>query len=57
MVSNGADDSAALMSVFDVGGNGGTGGDVILECSPRVWDFSGLQRHLVCVCIFCQNVF
>ncbi|ESW28608.2 hypothetical protein PHAVU_002G003900 [Phaseolus vulgaris] len=29
------------------GGNGGTGGDVILECSPRVWDFSGLQRHLI----------
>ncbi|XP_012569718.1 probable GTP-binding protein OBGM, mitochondrial isoform X2 [Cicer arietinum] len=29
------------------GGGGGRGGDVILECSPRVWDFSGLQRHLV----------
>ncbi|KAK7280337.1 hypothetical protein RJT34_25400 [Clitoria ternatea] len=29
------------------GGNGGRGGDVILECSPRVWDFSGLQRHLI----------
>ncbi|XP_014497329.1 probable GTP-binding protein OBGM, mitochondrial isoform X1 [Vigna radiata var. radiata] len=29
------------------GGNGGKGGDVILECSPRVWDFSGLQRHLI----------
>lgn len=32
----------------NVGGNGGRGGDVILECSPRVWDFSGLQPHLVC---------
>ncbi|KAK7406348.1 hypothetical protein VNO78_07972 [Psophocarpus tetragonolobus] len=29
------------------GGNGGRGGNVILECSPRVWDFSGLQRHLI----------
>ena len=29
------------------GGNGGRGGDVILECSPAVWDFSGLQHHVV----------
>ncbi|KAK4265821.1 hypothetical protein QN277_026822 [Acacia crassicarpa] len=29
------------------GGNGGRGGDVILECSPKVWDFSGLQHHLI----------
>ncbi|KAK9951476.1 hypothetical protein M0R45_006916 [Rubus argutus] len=29
------------------GGNGGRGGDVILECSPTVWDFSGLQPHLI----------
>ncbi|KAH7672744.1 P-loop containing nucleoside triphosphate hydrolase protein [Dioscorea alata] len=28
------------------GGNGGRGGDVILECSPAVWDFSNLQHHL-----------
>lgn len=28
------------------GGNGGRGGDVILECSPRVWDFSSLQHHI-----------
>ncbi|KAJ0020258.1 hypothetical protein Pint_32369 [Pistacia integerrima] len=28
------------------GGNGGRGGDVILECSPSVWDFSGLQNHV-----------
>ncbi|CAK9146350.1 unnamed protein product [Ilex paraguariensis] len=28
------------------GGNGGRGGDVVLECSPTVWDFSGLQHHL-----------
>ncbi|KAL5750239.1 hypothetical protein ACOSP7_024842 [Xanthoceras sorbifolium] len=28
------------------GGNGGRGGDVILECSPTVWDFSGLQPHI-----------
>eukprot|EP00249_Psilotum_nudum_P004152 c17695_g1_i2 orf=344-781(-) len=27
------------------GGNGGRGGDTILECSPRVWDFSHLQHH------------
>ncbi|KAF3454709.1 hypothetical protein FNV43_RR05157 [Rhamnella rubrinervis] len=27
------------------GGNGGRGGDVILECSPTIWDFSGLQHH------------
>ncbi|KAI4323565.1 hypothetical protein L6164_023160 [Bauhinia variegata] len=29
------------------GANGGRGGDVILECSPKVWDFSGLQHHLI----------
>ncbi|KAL6195589.1 hypothetical protein ACLB2K_031207 [Fragaria x ananassa] len=29
------------------GGNGGRGGDVILECSTTVWDFSGLQPHLI----------
>lgn len=28
------------------GGNGGRGGDVILECSPRLWDFSSLQHHI-----------
>ncbi|CAA0809760.1 Probable GTP-binding protein OBGM- mitochondrial [Striga hermonthica] len=28
------------------GGNGGRGGDVILECSPSVWDFRGLQHHV-----------
>ncbi|XP_031128356.1 probable GTP-binding protein OBGM, mitochondrial [Ipomoea triloba] len=28
------------------GGNGGRGGDVILECSPAVWDFSGLSHHI-----------
>ncbi|KAG6631479.1 probable GTP-binding protein OBGM, mitochondrial isoform X3 [Carya illinoinensis] len=28
------------------GGSGGRGGDVILECSPTVWDFSGLQHHI-----------
>uniref|UniRef100_A0A0E0MID4 Obg domain-containing protein n=1 Tax=Oryza punctata TaxID=4537 RepID=A0A0E0MID4_ORYPU len=28
------------------GGNGGRGGDVILECSRSVWDFSGLQHHM-----------
>lgn len=28
------------------GGNGGRGGDVILECSPTVWDFSSLQHHI-----------
>lgn len=51
MVCSGADENAILMSVFNVGGNGGRGGDVILECSPRVWDFSGLQHHLVCTYI------
>jgi len=57
MVCNGANDGATLVSVFNVGGNGGRGGDVILECSPRVWDFSGLKRHLVCTCIFYQSFF
>ncbi|EPS72002.1 hypothetical protein M569_02756, partial [Genlisea aurea] len=28
------------------GGNGGRGGDVVLECSTSVWDFSGLQHHI-----------
>ncbi|CAD6255510.1 unnamed protein product [Miscanthus lutarioriparius] len=28
------------------GGNGGKGGDVILECSRSIWDFSGLQHHM-----------
>ncbi|KAK3020243.1 hypothetical protein RJ639_045567 [Escallonia herrerae] len=28
------------------GGNGGRGGDVILECSPTLWDFSCLQQHV-----------
>ncbi|XP_013600912.1 PREDICTED: probable GTP-binding protein OBGM, mitochondrial [Brassica oleracea var. oleracea] len=28
------------------GGNGGRGGDVILECTHAVWDFSGLQPHV-----------
>ncbi|CAN4075714.1 unnamed protein product [Withania somnifera] len=29
------------------GGNGGRGGDVILECSPTMWDLSALQHHIV----------
>ncbi|XP_075490401.1 putative GTP-binding protein OBGM, mitochondrial isoform X1 [Primulina tabacum] len=28
------------------GGSGGRGGDVILECSAAVWDFSSLQHHI-----------
>ncbi|XP_020575139.1 probable GTP-binding protein OBGM, mitochondrial [Phalaenopsis equestris] len=28
------------------GGNGGRGGDVYLECSATLWDFSNLQHHL-----------
>ncbi|KAF3332680.1 putative GTP-binding protein OBGM [Carex littledalei] len=28
------------------GGNGGRGGDVFVECSQAVWDFSGLQHHV-----------
>ncbi|KAL2480883.1 putative GTP-binding protein OBGM [Abeliophyllum distichum] len=28
------------------GGNGGRGGDVILECSTAVWDLSCLQHHI-----------
>ncbi|XP_071719671.1 probable GTP-binding protein OBGM, mitochondrial [Rutidosis leptorrhynchoides] len=28
------------------GGNGGRGGDVILECSQTVWDLSSLQHHI-----------
>ncbi|RZC78755.1 hypothetical protein C5167_002974 [Papaver somniferum] len=30
----------------DGGGSGGRGGDVILECSPKVWDFRNLQHHM-----------
>jgi hypothetical protein len=33
----------------NAGGNGGKGGDVILECSRSIWDFSGLQHHMVCL--------
>ena len=38
-----------LLCIFgtNVGGNGGKGGDVILECSPTIWDLSGLQHHVV----------
>lgn len=32
----------------NTGGNGGRGGDVVLECSATVWDFSSLQHHIVC---------
>ncbi|PWA43592.1 GTP-binding protein Obg/CgtA [Artemisia annua] len=28
------------------GGNGGKGGDVILECSRTIWDLSSLQHHI-----------
>ncbi|KAI3771010.1 hypothetical protein L6452_02160 [Arctium lappa] len=28
------------------GGNGGRGGDVILECSSTAWDLSSLQHHI-----------
>ncbi|KAK9122691.1 hypothetical protein Sjap_012293 [Stephania japonica] len=28
------------------GGNGGKGGDVIVECSTAIWDFKGLQHHV-----------
>ncbi|KAK1394544.1 putative GTP-binding protein OBGM, mitochondrial [Heracleum sosnowskyi] len=28
------------------GANGGRGGDVILECSPSLWDFSSLKHHI-----------
>lgn len=28
------------------GANGGRGGDVILECSPKLWDFSSLKHHI-----------
>lgn len=38
---------SSICGIF-VGGNGGRGGDVILECSPTVWDFRGLQNHIVC---------
>lgn len=38
-----------------LGGNGGRGGDVILECSPAVWDFSCLQHHVVCGNLFYPN--
>ncbi|KAJ0872577.1 putative GTP1/OBG domain superfamily protein [Helianthus annuus] len=29
------------------GCHGGRGGDVILECSPAIWDLSSLQHHTV----------
>lgn len=32
---------------FNAGGNGGRGGDVVLESSASVWDLSNLQHHLV----------
>jgi hypothetical protein len=37
------------MTFKSTGGNGGKGGDVILECSRSIWDFSGLQHHMVCL--------
>lgn len=37
-----------LIFHVNTGGNGGRGGDVILECSASIWDFSGLQHHVVC---------
>lgn len=40
--------SADASFEIEIGGNGGRGGDVILECSAAVWDFSNLQHHLVC---------
>jgi len=36
---------------LSLGGNGGRGGDVILECTHAVWDFSGLQPHIVSVSV------
>ncbi|PHT39435.1 putative GTP-binding protein OBGM, mitochondrial [Capsicum baccatum] len=41
-------DSSFLYLLFGVnaGGNGGRGGDVILECSPTMWDLSALQHHI-----------
>lgn len=40
--------SEILIFHVNAGGNGGRGGDVILECSPAIWDFSCLQHHVVC---------
>lgn len=45
-----------MVLVTNVGGNGGRGGDVILECSPSVWDFRSLQHHLVCYSHLFVNV-
>ncbi|XP_056695447.1 probable GTP-binding protein OBGM, mitochondrial isoform X2 [Spinacia oleracea] len=36
---------AACDVVELIGGNGGKGGDVILQCTSAVWDFRGLQHH------------
>lgn len=33
--------------LIDAGGDGGRGGDVILECSTALWDFSSLNHHIV----------
>lgn len=39
------------------GGDGGRGGDVILECSATLWDFSSLQHHAVCtICVFLLSI-
>ncbi|KAG5070053.1 hypothetical protein JHK85_002430 [Glycine max] len=44
---DGGNGCSSLRKGRPYGGNGGRGGDIILECSHRVWDFSGLQRHLI----------
>uniref|UniRef100_A0A0R0LKC4 OBG-type G domain-containing protein n=1 Tax=Glycine max TaxID=3847 RepID=A0A0R0LKC4_SOYBN len=44
---DGGNGCSSLRKGRPYGGNGGRGGDIILECSHRVWDFSGLQRHLL----------
>lgn len=43
-------DKQSLFIPNFTGGNGGRGGDVILQCTSAVWDFRGLQHHIVCIC-------
>ncbi|KAJ0900479.1 putative GTP1/OBG domain-containing protein [Helianthus annuus] len=32
--------------MWNIGGHGGRGGDVILECFRTIWDLSSLQNHI-----------
>lgn len=53
MISCGISSFHYLLFGLDAGGNGGRGGDVILECSPTMWDLSALQHHIVSFLTYC----